>query len=80
MADMILEFLPLVARNEEPEFGKYSQIPDAELEPAPRNQEVRAWVEQKDRSHVALHPNEGTKRLQISSRTLTSLIKKKKGM
>jgi len=57
-ANTLHEFLTLLARNEEPRFGKFSEIPDTELEPAPRNQEFRAWLEQKYHLHVASQPNE----------------------
>lgn len=58
LVDTLREFLTLLARNEEPTFGKFSEIPDAELEPAPRSQEFRAWLEQKYDLHVASQPNE----------------------
>ena len=58
LASTLREFLTLLARNEEPTFGKFSEIPDAELELAPRNQEFRAWLEQKYDLRVAAHPNE----------------------
>jgi len=58
LASTLREFLTLLARNEELTFGKFSEIPDAELEPAPRNQEFRVWLEQKYDLHVASQPNE----------------------
>lgn len=58
LANDLSEFLMLLACDEEPRFGVYSQEIDDEIEHSIGNQAFRTWIDQQYHLRVAAQPNE----------------------
>lgn len=58
LANNILEFFTLLARDESPIFGKYSEKDDRAIKHTVRNQEFREWLEQRYHLRPAENPND----------------------
>jgi hypothetical protein len=57
-AQNLFEFFRLLARDEEPIFGKYSEKEDGEIEHTARNREFRTWLNERYHLQMASRPNE----------------------
>jgi len=57
-ANNLAEFFTLLACDEEPILGVYSEKPKKDLEHSPRNQEFRIWLAERYHLQAASKPNE----------------------
>ena len=58
LASNLTEFLMLLARDEEPIFGEYSEKTDNEIEHSSRNQAFRDWLLEHYQIQASLNPTE----------------------